>query len=271
MTSGSWSQEEKALSINLRELRAVKLGLLHFQDEVQGRTIAVFTDNSTAVAYLKKQGGTVSPLLNLEAQSILRWAEMNEVSLVPQFILGSHNVLADSLSRKNQVIGSEWTLCQEVVGKLLKRWPAIIDLFATSLNHRLPVYFSPLHDPSSAGTDAFLQSWNDLQAYAFPPFAILRKVINKVKASQGLELTLIAPFWPQKEWFPDLLELLLEPPLLLPERRNLLRQPHFYRLHQGLRMLNLHAWRLSSDSPGMKVSLREWRNRSPLPVGALLT
>ena len=85
----------------------------------------------------------MSPALNLEAQRILRWAEDHDMVLVPQFILGKNNVLADSLSRQNQVIGSEWTLYQEVVDRLIRRWPATIDLFAMSLNYLLPVYFTP--------------------------------------------------------------------------------------------------------------------------------
>ena len=52
---------------------------------------------------------------------------------------------------------------------LLRRWPATIDLFATIFNHRLPVYFSPMFDPQSAGTDAMMQSWVGLQAYALSP------------------------------------------------------------------------------------------------------
>ena len=164
-------------------------------------------------------------------------------------------------------MGSEWTLCQDVVNRLLRQWPATIDLFATSLNFRLPVYFAPLRDPASVGTDAFLQSWDGIQAYAFPPFSLVRQVLNKLRTSVNTEITLIAPFWPQKEWFPDLLGSLMEPPLRLPERRDLLRQPHFHRFHLGLQSLNLHAWRLSSGSPGMKDSLEEWRSRYPLQEG----
>ena len=166
-------------------------------------------------------------------------------------------MVADALSRDNQVLSSEWTLCQEIFNKILHRWPATIDLFATSLSHRLLVYFAPLQDPQSAGTDAMLQAWNQQQLYAFPPFAMIRQVLVKLRASQGVEMTLIAPFWPQKEWFPDLLGSLVELPLLLPERRDLLRQPHFHRFHLGLQSLHLHAWRLSSDSPGMRDSLKE--------------
>ena len=62
-------------------------------------------------------------------------------------------------------------------------------------------------------------------------------------------MTLIAPFWPQREWFPGLLELLSDVPITLSSRKDLLRQPHFHCFHQNLPMLQLTAWRLSSDSP----------------------
>ena len=67
-----------------------------------------------------------------------------------------------------------------------------------ALNYCLLVYFSPLDDPMAAGTDAFLQQWAGLQVYTFPPFALIRKVLNKFLYCQGTHLTLIAPFWPQK-------------------------------------------------------------------------
>ena len=142
--------------------------------------------------------------------------------------------------------------------QLVHRWPAMIDLFATSLTARLPVYFSPASDPRAAGTDALLQPWDDLQAYAFPPIAIIRRVLLKLRSSKNCELTLIAPFWPQRDWFPDLLELLSDIPITLSDRRDLLRQPHFHRFHQNLPMLRLTAWRLSSGSPSKPVSLLRW-------------
>ena len=220
-----------------------------------GRVVALYSDNSTALAYLRKQGGTRSSTLNTVAQELLRLCEAHSIRLLPQFIPGHLKVLADSISLRNQVLGSEWTLCSQAVEELLRRWPATIDLFATSLNHRLPVYFSPMFDPQSAGTDAMLQSWDGLQAYAFPPFGLLPPVLAKVRCSRGLELTLVAPFWPQHPWFLDLLELLLEIPFFLPRRRGLLRRPHF---HQNLTVLQLTAYRISSDPHGMPASLQRW-------------
>ena len=58
IASGLWDAQQAALSINAGELLAVKLGLHRFQSSLQGRTVAVFCDNTTAVAYLRKEGGT---------------------------------------------------------------------------------------------------------------------------------------------------------------------------------------------------------------------
>ena len=124
-----------------------------------------------------------------------------------------------------------------------------------SLSHRCSVYFAPVSDPMAVGTVAMLQSWDSLQAYAFPPFAMIGQVLAKVRASRSLELTLIAPFWPQRPWFP---ELLILPPLPLPSRWDLLRQPRVRRFHQNLSMLRLHAWRDSGDSQEPPASLVAW-------------
>ena len=83
IASGLWDSHQAALSINARELLAVKLGLHQFQSSIQGRTVAVFCDNTTAVAYLCKEGGTRSPLLNTLAQVILRWLESLSIRLAP--------------------------------------------------------------------------------------------------------------------------------------------------------------------------------------------
>ena len=159
--------------------------LQHFLPLVRNTSVAVFADNTTALAYLKNQGGTRSAVLNQTAQDLLQWAELHSVTLLPQFIMGRNNVLADALSRPNQILGSEWTLKLSVFQQLRKRWPVAIDLFATSLNHRCIPYFSPFHDPNSIGTDSLLQPWDGWQAYAFPPYALIRAVLKKLHSTSG--------------------------------------------------------------------------------------
>ena len=186
--SGLWLPHQKALSINMRELLVVQLGLQAFEHLIVGMSVALFCDNTTTVAYLRRSGGTFSSALNSTAREVLLWAESRRIRLLPQFIMGSSNVTADALSRPNQVIGSECTLHQEVVDQLVHRWPAMVDLFATSLTARLPVYFSSASDPRAAGTDALLQPWDDLQAYAFPPIAIIRRVLLKPEVIEELRV-----------------------------------------------------------------------------------
>ena len=62
LTSGLWSLSEQALSINTRELLAVERALLFFAPQVQGSVIALFADNSTAIAYSEFHCPTDSPV-----------------------------------------------------------------------------------------------------------------------------------------------------------------------------------------------------------------
>ena len=254
VVSGLWDQSEALLPVNARELLAVQRGLLHFQYFLAGATVAVFCDNVTAVAYLRKEGGTRSPAVNTIPQGILRWTESLQIRLAPQFIPGIRNVLADSLSRPHQLPSSEWSLNMGVFRSLTRQWPVMINLFATSDNHRCSIYFSPFRDPLSAGKDALLQSWDGLLASAFLPWSILPQVLAKLRVSNGTLLTVVAPYWPQRPWFVDLLQLSVAPPVVLPSRPDLLLQPRSRQRYQGLHRLALHAWRLSSDSLERLVS-----------------
>ena len=194
------------------------------------------------MSYLRNQGGTRSSFLNSIAQRILRWAADLSVVISPQVIMGKHNVLADALSRPNQVLGSEWTLKQEVFRDLCRRWPVSIGLFATSQNHSCSLYFSPYHNHNAMGTDELLRNWSGWQAYTFPPWSLIPAGLKKLRSSSGVLLTIVAPYWLQRPWFPDLLDLVVDGPVALPQSRDLLRQPHFHRFHLVVSRLCLHAW-----------------------------
>ena len=107
-------------------------------------------DNSTVVAYVNKQGGTVSRALCLLASRLLRWTENFEVHLDARYLPGHTNVLADILSCRWQVVGTEWSLHPQVARSLLRVWgnPSI-DLFAACLNAKLPPVL--LACPGSSG------------------------------------------------------------------------------------------------------------------------
>ena len=61
-----WSPAEHPLSINLQELRAIHLGLFHFRHLLRGQVVGVFTDNTTALSYVRNLGNV---LLTTQHQS----------------------------------------------------------------------------------------------------------------------------------------------------------------------------------------------------------
>ena len=247
--SGLWSEEEKQEHINLLELRAVYLALQAFQQRVTHQSVALMCDNATVVAYVNKRGGTVSRSLCLLTKELLCWAEAHAVTLVARYLPGKANVLADQLSRRGQVIGTEWSLHPEVTKEIFRLLGTpTLDLFATSLNKKLPLYCSLVPDPMAAMEDAFVHPWDGLEVYAFPPFALIRRVLNRLMSADQCRMILVALLWPHREWFADLLSLLVAQPLGLPQWPRLLKQPLSSVFHTGVHVLNLHAWKLSSVS-----------------------
>ena len=55
-----------------------------------------------------------------------------------------------------------------------------LDLFAMRFN-KLPRFVSPVPDPQASAVDGLSVPWEDLDAYAFPPAAILGKVVEKLQ------------------------------------------------------------------------------------------
>ena len=80
--SGVWSDQENLPDINLLEMKALFLGLQAFREDVISHHVTAMCDNSTVVAYVNKQGGTVSQALCLLASRLLRWTESFDVHLV---------------------------------------------------------------------------------------------------------------------------------------------------------------------------------------------
>jgi hypothetical protein len=59
-TVGHWTPEEKASSINTRELMTILFVLQLHGKKYQGKNILIYTDNITALKYAAKAGGTAS-------------------------------------------------------------------------------------------------------------------------------------------------------------------------------------------------------------------
>ena len=118
---------------------------------------------------------------------------------------------------------------------------------------------SPVPDPLATAVDALSLPWEDLDAYAFPPAAILGKVMAKLQDSPCRRIILIAPGWPNMSWFWDLVTMSSQIPLSLPALPNLLTQPFNQIPQRNLINLNPHAWLLEPRQSRSMVSLRQWQ------------
>ena len=199
---------------------------------------------------------------------ILTWCTKKQVTLKARHIPGRLNVVADKLSRLGQTIQTEWSLLPEVFQTLCSRWHRPqIDLFATRFNNKLPQFVSPVPDPLATAVDVLSLPWEDLDAYAFPPTAILGKVVEKLQDSPCKRIILIAPGWPNMPWFWDLVAMSSQVPLSLPNLPNLLTQPFNQIPHRNLTNLNLHAWLLEPQQSRNGASLRQWQQELRLLRG----
>ena len=227
--------------INVLEMKAIFLSLSRAAHKVKNSTVMVSTDNTTVVAYIRHQGGTHSIELSGEVWNVLNLCLAHNIHLLVKHIPGRFNTLADRMSRIDKPISTEWSLNQEIANKIFQimDFPSI-DLFATRLNHRLPIYVSPIPDQKALSIDALSMDWNRIHAYAFPLFHLIPAVINKIRLSQ-CKIVLIAPLWPYRPWFSELLGLLVSPPVSLPVIPNLLAQLKGRILHQNPGHLQLHA------------------------------
>ena len=190
---GLWSQIEKRLHINVLELKAVILALQHFSHQCHKKQVLVASDNTTVVAHINKQGGTHSTELCALMWRLLTWCNKHQITLRARHVPGSLNVIADGLSRRNQIQHTEWSLAPHIFTRISLLWERPqIDLFATNLNTKLPTYVSPIPDPQAWAVDVLNISWKNMIGYAFPPTALLPRVVQKL-LSQQCRLILIAP------------------------------------------------------------------------------
>ena len=121
----------------------------------------------------------------------------------------------------------------------------------TRFNHKHPLYVSPVPDSHALAVDALSMNWNYLHAYAFPSRIMISSILEKIRQYQ-CKIVLIALFWPQRQWFSELLQLLVLVPIRLPLFPRLLTKSKGKFLHQNLPVLGLHACELSNTQPEIK-------------------
>ena len=168
-TGGPWSEEEKMLHINCLELKAAFLAFKCFFKNRRSIHVLLKMDNTSAIAYINKMGGTVSPALNNLNKEFWLWCMERDISVQAQHIAGRLNSTADAESRE-MMDRYDWKFCPQIFQTLNSKFSLLeLDLFASQLTTQLPVFASWMLDPEAMATDAFILIWTNMKAYAKPP------------------------------------------------------------------------------------------------------
>ena len=106
------------------------------------RHLRIMSDNSIAITYINKQGGTKSTTCNQLTKDIWIICMDKGTHVSAAHIPGKQNMLADTASRKFHD-ASEWTLSKNIFNHLIACFGMPeIDFFASRLNKQLHRYAS---------------------------------------------------------------------------------------------------------------------------------
>ena len=94
-TGGHRSVQERTLHINSLELLAGSFAIKAFAKHRSKIQILLQMENSTAVAYVNKMGGTHSLSLSLQAGHLWKWCLQQEILLSAEHLPGVANTIAD--------------------------------------------------------------------------------------------------------------------------------------------------------------------------------
>ena len=242
---GEWTATQKTWHINCLEMKAVILTLKHFLNQLKNNWVLVRCDNTSVVQYINRQGGTKSPNLCYLTWELWKIAIQNNIVLKAAHIMGKKNILADQLSRV-RIRPTEWTLNNTVVNQIFVQWGnPLIDLFGSWENRPTEIFCTWIPHPNAFAVDALTISWENMYAYIFPPICLIPKILKYMRQFR-CQIILIAPQWPRKVWYPEILELLVALSIRIPMLENLLSKRKTKIYHPNPQMLSLNAWLFST-------------------------
>lgn len=200
-TQGRWTLYEQKLHINIKELLAVYHTLEAVYTDYKNCHLRVNTDNTTTMLCINNQGSTKSIQCNNIARKIWEWAITRNIWISSAFCPGKKNVMADQASRKFND-RTEWALDKRTFRTICNTfgWPDI-DLFASRTNKQVDKFCSWFPEPGAFACDAFTISWRDFYIYAFPPFSLIPRVMQKILADRPKGGIMVVPDWPTQPWY----------------------------------------------------------------------
>jgi hypothetical protein len=155
-TGGRWTGKVSLDHINLLDIKAVLFALFSLCKDLHDTHICIRSDNSTTVAYLNNEGGSVMSLF-LESKNIWLCCEERNIFITAVHIFGKSNITANYMSRHFSD-STEWKLNEKVFTRICELF---CHLFASRLNKQMTKYVSWFPEPEAMTSDAFSISWSE--------------------------------------------------------------------------------------------------------------
>ena len=137
---GFWTPGEAELHITWRELRAVRLLIMHFLPVLRRRRVLLYEDNQ-AVAQILTTLVSRSPLMMRELRMLIEVLDLNDISLRTRWLRSSENYVADFFSRLVQP--REFRIAEHIFEQVQGWWGSCtVDAFAGPATALLPRFWA---------------------------------------------------------------------------------------------------------------------------------
>ena len=215
-----FNAQHMSLSINSKELLAIKFGIQSFLSQLRDSHLLVLSDNRTAISCVRRRGSKQEFRDNLTVE-LFQMLAKNNITLSITHLAGKLNKTADFYSRTFTAVNTrtEWSLSPFAM-QLIKQIapPFNIDLFASHLNAKHEIFCSRYPSPGAFHIDSFTMSWSGYHPLIHAPYSLIQRVFKKIRQDQVQIAICILPNWKTAIWYPEMLALSVKRPYILPRR-----------------------------------------------------
>ena len=205
----------------------MEFGLGSLLVDCWGQHIRVVSDNTTAVSYINGIESKSLPSDSITG-TIWSWAIDRGNWLSAARVPEMSNVSADDLSLIFKA-DTEWKLSNDVFpGCEVSAGCQIWTFSRGRLNHKVPKYASCKPDLLASFVDALTHEFSN--AYAFPPFCLVGRCLQKVMLPQATFAVVIL-LWCTQAWFTRLLSLLIDHPRFVRVTKRVFSNPILGQMH----------------------------------------
>ena len=206
---GFWDLDERQQwHITLKELVAVRKGIVNFAEDLRGHVVRLWEDNQ-AVVHIIRNRTSRSPQLMGELRLLMAVLDELDIELLPRYIRSELNP-ADEFSRLTD--RDAWRLRPSTHRMLRHKARRVLgtdltlDAFACHQTKICTRYASRLFDRHALGFDGLALDWRQEVVWINPPWCLLGDIISKLQQEKPAAV-LIVPHWPTQVWWPQLLRL----------------------------------------------------------------